>query len=278
METKEDVQADIDRMLDGRSIEDIERELDRQIAEQNALPEPVESTAEATQPESYSTLNSVQESAEENQQKLLTTTGNSDIINERERETEYGYQYGEGSINVDWEYINSDEYAKRFDNITDNPAVNNSLLECSREALRENDGTKHEYLYIIDANTGKVLGSCFDTPGESGIVYNEEIKKVIASAKEAKIPIIGLHNHPEGAPPSVDDFNKAHENGYVFGFIPGHNGQLYMYSNPGKTIDKEDVETIHFNIGLLCREGADPDRIYKAEYAPLGLEYQIIGR
>ena len=66
METKEDVQADIDRLLDGRSIEDIERELDRQIAEQNALPETVESTAEATQPESYSTLNSVQESAEKN--------------------------------------------------------------------------------------------------------------------------------------------------------------------------------------------------------------------
>ena len=37
METKEDIQADIDRLLDGRSIEDIERELDRQIAEQNAL-------------------------------------------------------------------------------------------------------------------------------------------------------------------------------------------------------------------------------------------------
>ena len=38
METDEDVQAEIDRLLDGRSIEDIERELDRQIAEQEALP------------------------------------------------------------------------------------------------------------------------------------------------------------------------------------------------------------------------------------------------
>lgn len=37
METDEDVQAEIDRLLDGRSIEDIERELDRQIAEKNAL-------------------------------------------------------------------------------------------------------------------------------------------------------------------------------------------------------------------------------------------------
>ena len=80
METKEDVQADIDRMLDGRSIEDIERELDRQIAEQNALSEPAENAAEATPPESYSTLNSVQESAEENQQNVLTNGADSGTI------------------------------------------------------------------------------------------------------------------------------------------------------------------------------------------------------
>ncbi len=53
METDEDVQADIDRMLDGRSIEDIERELDRQIAEKEA---------------------------EENLQKQLTSTNNGVII------------------------------------------------------------------------------------------------------------------------------------------------------------------------------------------------------
>lgn len=35
METEEDVQADIDRMLDGRSIEDIERELDAKIEQEN---------------------------------------------------------------------------------------------------------------------------------------------------------------------------------------------------------------------------------------------------
>ncbi len=86
METKEDVQADIDRLLDGRSIEDIERELDRQIAEQNALPEPVESPVEATQQESYSTLNSVQESAEENSDRTVDISDNSGIIEEKEPE------------------------------------------------------------------------------------------------------------------------------------------------------------------------------------------------
>ena len=67
-ETLEDIQADIDRMLDGRSIDDIERELDRLIAEMNALPE------------SDSTLNS----AEEKLQKMLTGGDNGDIIKENE--------------------------------------------------------------------------------------------------------------------------------------------------------------------------------------------------
>jgi SPP1 gp7 family putative phage head morphogenesis protein len=54
METKEDVQADIDRLLDGRSIEDIERELDAKIEQ-------------------------------ENQRKLLTTAKNGGIINTDEQ-------------------------------------------------------------------------------------------------------------------------------------------------------------------------------------------------
>ena len=69
METKEDVQSDIDRLLDGRSIDDIERELDRQIEERD------------------STLNSVQESAnsaEEKSQKQLTFAEKSDIINKKD--------------------------------------------------------------------------------------------------------------------------------------------------------------------------------------------------
>ncbi|MBR1831553.1 MAG: minor capsid protein, partial [Ruminiclostridium sp.] len=51
-ETLEDIQADIERMLEGTSIEEIEQRLDQMIAEREALPE------------SDSTLNSAQESAE----------------------------------------------------------------------------------------------------------------------------------------------------------------------------------------------------------------------
>lgn len=80
MESDEDVQAEIDRLLDGRSIEDIERELDRQIAEMNALPENTDKPAEQIQPENYSTLNSAEKSAAENSQEQLTTAENGGII------------------------------------------------------------------------------------------------------------------------------------------------------------------------------------------------------
>ena len=65
MQTDEDIQAEIDRLLDGRSIEDIERELDRQIEERD------------------STLNS----AEENSLKMLTGGGNGGIIEAVKEET-----------------------------------------------------------------------------------------------------------------------------------------------------------------------------------------------
>ena len=130
-------------------------------------------------------------------------------------------------------------------------------------------------MYIINANTGEVMGRCYDSPGESGVVYNEDIKSAIARSKEENIPIIGLHNHPQGLPPSVDDFNKARENGYVFGFNPGHNGQLYVYAPVAEEVKGADI--IHENINLLCANGADPDRIYREEYEKVGLDYVIIG-
>lgn len=86
MESDEDVQAEIDRLLDGRSIEDIERELDRQIAEMNALPENTDKAAEQTPTENYSTLNSAEksaDSAEENPVKMsVNEIGRSDVTDE----------------------------------------------------------------------------------------------------------------------------------------------------------------------------------------------------
>ena len=41
--------------------------------------------------------------------------------------------------------------------------------------------------------------------------------------------MITIHNHPDGFPPSVDDFNSNYKNNYSLGVVCGHNGKIFMY-------------------------------------------------
>lgn len=72
-ETLEDIQADIDRMLEGTSVEELEQRLDMMIEEKEALPE------------SNSTLYSAQESVEENSG---TSENNGELEQIREKQGE----------------------------------------------------------------------------------------------------------------------------------------------------------------------------------------------
>ena len=205
--------------------------------------------------------------------KSVDNAAKNDII--EEKEVEFGVPYGAHSIDADMDYINSDDYACIFDNVSDNPAVNKTLLECARKSIEHRNGTKFEDMYFINAETGEILASQTEMKYESGISYNGEIKKLLKEAKEKSIPLVTLHNHPEGYPPSVDDLNKSYENGTIFGIAAGHNGQVYKYNNPGKLTKEADI--IHQNIALLCGDGAaDPDRIYKEEFRINGLSYEIV--
>ena len=199
--------------------------------------------------------------------------GESGII--EEKEVEYGVPYGKYSVDADMDYINSDDYASIFNNISDNPAVNRTLLECARKSIDHRNGTKFEDMYFIHAETGEILAEQVEMSYPSGISYNDDIKALLKSSKEEGIPLVTIHNHPEGYPPSVDDLNKSYENGTVFGIAAGHNGQVYKYNNPGKKTEEADI--IHQNIALLCGDGAaDPDRIYKEEFKIYGLSYEIV--
>lgn len=202
----------------------------------------------------------------------LTLAGEHGKIEERERE--FGVQYGERAIHADMDFIFSDEYAKAFSNITENLDVNNALLECARAAIDHRNDSKIEDMYFIHALTGEILASQTEMTAESGISYNDSIKELLRRAKEEKIPLVTVHNHPEGYPPSVDDFNKSFDNDTIFGLAVGHNGQVYKYNNPGKRT--EDADMIHDNISILCLLGSDPDRVYQEELQRYGLHYEIL--
>ncbi len=56
-----------------------------------------------------------------------------------EREKEYGVPYGADAVIADMDYINSDKYAKKFDSITDNAAVNeeDKILDEMRKRIEK---------------------------------------------------------------------------------------------------------------------------------------------
>ncbi len=210
--------------------------------------------------------------------KDLTNGGGSGIIKTgsdyvAEKEQEYGVPYGLDAVIADMNYINSDNYAKKFDNITDNATVNKTLLECSRLAVDHRSGTLYEDMYLINGISGEVLAKQLETSVERGIIYNDEMKKALKQAKSDGVPVIALHSHPEGYPPSVDDFNSAYKHNYALGVVSGHNGQVYVYNTPRDLVD--DANEIQENIAFAFRGGVDVDRAYCDAYKLFGLEYTI---
>lgn len=108
---------------------------------------------------------------------------------------------------------------------------------------------------------------------ESGISHSDEIDDAILNAHENNVPIIAFHSHPEGFPPSIDDFNAAYDYGYTLAVVAGHNGQVYIYSNEVGSFD--NVEDIQIHIKSAYEGGYDVDRAYLEAYDEIGLTYRI---
>lgn len=193
-----------------------------------------------------------------------------------ENESQYGVKYGDDAAEVDFDYINSKAYKEKFSNLTNNQTVNDTLYDTANKILNHCSGTSHEDMYLINADDGTVFAKVTDTTRESGIVYTEEFAKKLAESKEKGIPIIGIHNHPQGTPPSPDDFRKAYDNGYSFGVIIGNNGQVYRYDTPQEAIGKELAQALDRDIGIFLAGGNDIDRTFEMVYNPIGLKYTIV--
>ena len=191
-----------------------------------------------------------------------------------EREQEYGIPYGADAVNADLDYINSERFAGKFKNITGNEAVNKTLLECSRKAIEHRSGTLYEDMYLINGNTGEIISQQTNALKEQRINYTGEMLKSIEMANSEKIPIIALHTHPEGYPPSVDDFNSVYEHEYFLGVVVGHNGQVYKFQNNYMYID--DPVIVQSDIAFAYRGGIDIDRSYRETFLAYGLNYEIV--
>lgn len=192
----------------------------------------------------------------------LDKSGNSGIIKSGSdvvAQEEQRYGRNKNTL-VNKTYIYSGEYKRKFDNATDNPAVNKSLYDCAKKALRHRSGTVFEDMYWIDGTTGEAVAKEITSVKEQEIVYLAQTKKTVASYPQGHLVVI--HNHPASMPPSAKDFNSCYRNGYKIGFISCHNGKIFAY-----TSNQEISETLYDM--YIQRAMLDGSNEYNAQMAAL---------
>lgn len=129
-------------------------------------------------------------------------------------------------IKVDWQTVHSPAYHEKFASITDNETLNENLYKAAKEILNHRDGFMQEDLYLLDAETGKVLYKQTSSSEQQAITYTKAMNKVVRANKGK---LVTLHNHPQGMPPSASDLNSQHQHGYKAGVVVSHDGRVFIY-------------------------------------------------
>lgn len=124
-------------------------------------------------------------------------------------------------------YINSGEYRRKFDNLTENPDVNKAIYDSAKKALKHRSGTEFEDMYWFDSNTGVIIAQEINSTDKRAIVYSEKTRLAVEKSTE----LIALHTHPSSMPPSVADFNSCFRNNYRIGYVACHNGKIFAYTS-----------------------------------------------
>ena len=123
-------------------------------------------------------------------------------------------------------YIESGEYRKKFDRISNDAELNKLLYQLAKKMLIHRSGTLYEDMYWIDPETLQVVASETNCELEQRIVYSEATKRAI----RGKEGLITSHTHPNSFPPSMEDFNSNFKNRNAYGIICCHDGKLFRYS------------------------------------------------
>ena len=142
-----------------------------------------------------------------------------------------------GTNDVDLERIKSPSFRNKFSNITDNTAVNNALRKYADAMLVHRKGTDSEDLYIIHAETGKLLYRNITGDEEFGVSVPSDV--IESLRKEYTGKMIAIHNHPTNIPPTGSDFGAAGYRGYKMGVVVTHNGNVYTYNAGDKPFGHE---------------------------------------
>lgn len=135
-----------------------------------------------------------------------------------------------GTNDVNLNYIKSNAYRSKFTSLTDNSNVNEAIRNATSGILTHRSGTDYEDLYVIDAETGKLIMRQAMSKQPLTVNISKSQQKVINVAKMNGKKLIGIHNHPTNIMPTGGDFSTCYNRGYDFGVVATHNGELYIYS------------------------------------------------
>ena len=134
-----------------------------------------------------------------------------------------------GDNKVDLDFINSDEFKSKFDNLTDDPKVNQQLRKYAIAMLTHRTGTDGEDSYIFDS-AGNVVNKSFGNSNKLEVsVSSERVGELIS--EYGRGTMIGMHNHPTNVPPTGSDYTASGFRGYNFGIVVTHDGNIYKYSH-----------------------------------------------
>ena len=127
---------------------------------------------------------------------------------------------------INHRYINSGDYRKKFDYVSNEPKLNRLLYKLSKKMLKHRSGTLFEDMYWIDLDKICVVASEEQGDVEEQILYSKKTIQIVQKHKN----LLTIHSHPNSFPPSISDLNSNYTNGYAIGIIVCHNGKIFMYS------------------------------------------------
>lgn len=127
--------------------------------------------------------------------------------------------------------IESPDYRRKFNQVSDSDRVNRIAWQRSKEMLTHRSGTRYEDIAFVDYLTGKSKINK-EYHEESTAKPNKGMIEMLYNSKPNTI--IAIHNHPGSSVPSLADLMTCKKRAYKFGLVVCHDGKIYKYS-----VDKE---------------------------------------
>lgn len=154
---------------------------------------------------------------------------------------------------INREVIDSNEYKKKFNGITNKPKVDKAIHKYAKAALYHRDGTNREDLYILSSSTGDILGKNITSTESFGVPVNDSVRKAILNHQG---DLIGMHTHFDDTPPTGSDFETAFKRRYNLGVVANATGDIYLYGCGDQYISAKLIDdTIEKYIKLVDENG-----------------------